>query len=299
MDLNFSNIWHEWHNYLIAWTRDRAPKLVLILVLAFLFVRLLSLITRKVVSLTERGSTKGTAHTQQVRTVLGVIRSAGIFLIVFFTGMSALKDAFAINIEPLLASAGIAGLAIGFGAQTLVKDVINGFFILVENQFEVGDTIRTAGVSGTVEEISMRSTILRDSDGTLHVVPNGAIQIVSNMTRDWSQVNLHVAVAYSEDSERVIHLLQEVAQEFSDDAEFKKDVVSAPTVPGIERVHGREVDYLITVKVRPGSQHHVSRELRRRIKTWLEKNNIKAGTPAQVYLGDLPAPEKNSQEESK
>ncbi len=292
MEIKFSNIWHEWHNYLVAWTRDRAPKLALILLLAFLFVRLLSLITRKLVALSERGSAQRALRAHQVRTVAGVIRSAGVFLIVFFTGMSVLKDAFDINIEPLLASAGIAGLAIGFGAQTLVKDMINGFFILVENQFEVGDTIRAAGVSGTVEGISMRSTTLRDADGTLHIVPNGAIQIVSNMTRDWSQVSLHVAVDYSEDSERVMELLQEVAQEFGDDAEFKKDVVSEPVVPGIERVHGREVDYLMTVKVRPGSQHSVSRELRRRIKACFDKNQIKAGTPAQMYLGDLPASEK-------
>jgi len=113
-------------------------------------------------------------------------------LIVFFTGMTALKDAFNINVSLCWPAQGIAGLAIGFGAQTLVKDVINGFFILIEDQFEVGDTIRAAGVTGAVEEITMRRTTLRDADGTLHIVPNGSIQIVSNMTRDWSQVTLHV-----------------------------------------------------------------------------------------------------------
>src|SRR5205807_2766232 len=143
----------------------------------------------------------GAMRTQQVRTITGVIRSVGVFLIVFFAGMSVLNDAFSINIAPLLASAGIAGLAIGFGAQTLVKDVINGFFILVENQFEVGDTIKAAGVQGTVEEITMRRTTLRDGDGTLHIVPNSVIQIVSNMTRDWSQVTLHVAADYTENSD--------------------------------------------------------------------------------------------------
>ncbi len=291
MDLNFSNIWHEWHNYLVAWTRDRAPKLALILFLAFIFVRVLVMITRKVVSLSEKSQAHGTARAQQVRTVVGIIRSTGIFLIVFWTGMSALKDAFNINIEPLLASAGIAGLAIGFGAQTLVKDVINGFFILVENQYEVGNTVRVAGVSGTVEAITMRTTALRDSDGTLHIVPNSNIQIVSNMTRDWSQVSLHVAVDYSEDSERVVRILQEVAQDLGSDDEHKKDLVSAPVVHGIERMHGREVDYLVTVKVKPGSQHHISRDLRRRIKACFEKNKIKAGTPGQVYTGTLPAPE--------
>ena len=288
MEEKFGNIWHYWHDYLVSWTRDRAPKLLVILVLAFIFVRLLGLITRKLVALSEKGPARGAVRTQQVRTITGVIRSVGVFLIVFFTGMSALKDAFNINIEPLLASAGIAGLAIGFGAQTLVKDVINGFFILVENQFEVGETIRAAGVSGVVEEITMRRTTLRDGDGTLHIVPNGSIQIVSNMTRDWSQVTLHVSADYGENSDRVVELLQQVAAEFYADAQFKDDVVSEPEVPGIERVRGNEVDYLMLVKVRPGKQYGVARELRRRIKTCFEKNNIKAGSPTQVYLGQLP-----------
>src|SRR5882762_1741527 len=157
MDLNFSNIWHEWHNYLVTWTRDKAPKLLVILVMAFIFVRLLGLITRKLVALAEKSS-HGPVRAQQVRTITGVVRSVGVFLIVFFTGMTALKDAFNINIEPLLASAGIAGLAIGFGAQTLVKDVINGFFILIENQYDIGDTVRLGPVSGTVEEMTLRRT---------------------------------------------------------------------------------------------------------------------------------------------
>jgi moderate conductance mechanosensitive channel len=288
MEEKFSNIWHYWHNYLVTWTRDRAPKLLVILILAFVFVRLLGLITGKLVALSEKGQARGAMRTQQVRTITGVIRSVGVFLIVFFAGMSVLNDAFSINIAPLLASAGIAGLAIGFGAQTLVKDVINGFFILVENQFEVGDTIRVAGVSGVVEEITMRRTTLRDGDGTLHIVPNGAIQIVSNMTRDWSQVTLHVSADYSENSDRVVELLEQVAAEFYGDAQFKDDVVSEPQVPGIERVHGNEVDYLMVVKVRPGKQYGVARELRRRIKTTFEKNNIKAGGPTQVYIGQLP-----------
>ncbi|HEV7520491.1 MAG: MscS Mechanosensitive ion channel [Candidatus Angelobacter sp.] len=292
MEEKFSNIWHEWHNYLVAWTRDRAPKLVVILVLAFIFVRLLGLITRKLVALSEKRSAHGTIRGQQVRTITGVVRSVGVFLIVFFTGMTALKDGFNINIEPLLASAGIAGLAIGFGAQTLVKDVINGFFILIEDQFEVGDTIRAAGVTGAVEEITMRRTTLRDGDGTLHIVPNGSIQIVSNMTRDWSQVTLHVATDYSENSDRVVEVLKELAKDIYNDSAFKDDIVAEPQVPGIERVRGNEVDYLMLVKVRPGKQYNVARELRRRIKDTFEKNNIKAGAPVQVYIGQLPEGDK-------
>lgn len=286
IDDKFSSILHDWHNYLVAWTRDRAPKLAVILVLAFLFVRLLGIITRRVVALSERRSPGGAVRAQEVRTLVGVIRSVGVFLIVFFAGMAALKDAFNINIEPLLASAGIAGLAIGFGAQTLVKDVINGFFILVENQFQVGETIRTAGVSGKVEEITMRRTVLRDADGTLHVVPNGSIQIVSNMTRDWSQVTLHVAVDYNENSDRVIELLKSVASDVYNDPLLAPDLVGEPQVPGIERVRGLEVDYLLLAKVRPGRQYDVGRELRRRIKVCFEENKIKAGVPAPVFSAE-------------
>src|SRR5262249_36640366 len=204
MEEKFGNILHDWRNYMVGWTRDRAPKLIVILVIAFVLVRVLDVITCRIIAIREKREAGSHLRAQQVRTVAGVVRSCGVFLILFFTGMAVLKDAFNINIEPLLASAGIVGLAIGFGAQTLVKDVITGFFILVENQFTVGDTVRAGGVSGTVEEITMRRTNLRDSDGTLHIVPNSAIQIVSNMTRDWSQVALQGAVGYSENSDRVV-----------------------------------------------------------------------------------------------
>lgn len=285
----FGKIWHAWHDDLVKWTRERAPKLIVILVVAFIFVRLLGIITRKLVALSEKRSPDAAARAQQMRTLAGVVHSTGVVLIVIFAGMWALEDAFNINIGPLLASAGIAGLAIGFGAQTLVKDVINGFFILVENQFQVGDSIRAAGVAGKVEEITMRRTTLRDSDGALHFVPNGAIQTVSNMTRDWSQVTLQVAVDYSENSDRVVQLLQQVAQEYYEDPVLKQDVVAEPQVPGIDRVRGQEVDYLMLVKVRPGRQYDVARELRRRIKACFEANQVKAGAPGQVYFGPPPA----------
>lgn len=289
MQEQFSNIFHDWHGYLVNWARDRAPKLAIILLLAFIFIRLLRLITRKVVALSERGSGRGPVRAQQVKTVVGMVRSVGVFLVLFFTIIYVLKEAFAIDVAPLLASAGVVGLAIGFGAQTLVKDVINGFFILVENQYDIGDTIKAAGVSGTVEDITMRRTILRDADGTLHIIPNGSIQIVSNTTRDWSLVSLHVSADYSESSDRVVSLLKEVGTALYGDENFRPEIVAEPQVHGIERVRGPEVDYLVTVKVRPGKQYSVARELRRRVKACFEENKIKAGTPAQLFTGQSPA----------
>jgi small-conductance mechanosensitive channel len=288
MEPRWTNLLRDWQGDLVRFTRYDAPKLIAILLLAFILIRLLGLITRKLIDLSRRSSPGGALRAQQVSTVVGVIRSVGVFIIAFVTALQVLPI-FGIHIEPLLASAGIAGLAIGFGAQTLVKDVINGFFILVENQFEVGDVVKIAGVQGTVEEITMRRTILRDTDGTIHIVPNSNIAIVSNATRDWSQVSLHVAVDYSEDSERVLQTLREVAGEFHADPAFHDAIVAEPEVPGIERMTGAEVDYLMMVRVRPGQQQTVARELRLRIKNALEQKGIKSGMGAQVYIGQLPS----------
>src|SRR5262249_42796293 len=287
MEPRFHDLWRDWHDDLIVFARHQLPKLLAILLLAFILIRALGVITRKMVELGRQKAVHPTIRAQQITTVVGFIRSAGIFVIVLVTLMQMLLI-FNINVAPLLASAGIAGLAIGFGAQTLVKDFINGFFILAENQFEVGDNIKTAGVQGTVEEITMRRTILRDADGTVHIVPNGKMEIVSNTTRDWAQATLHIAVDYSEDSDRAMQLLYEVGQEFYNDPDFHDDIVVEPEVPGIERISGQEVDYLMLVNVHPGKQFRVARELRRRIKACLEKNKIKAGTPTQIYFGQIP-----------
>jgi small conductance mechanosensitive channel len=283
----WKNLLRDWQGDLVRFTRYDAPKVIAILLLAFILIRILGLVTRKLIDLSRRSSPGGALRAQQVSTLVGVIRSIGVFIITFVAALQVLPI-FGIHIEPLLASAGIAGLAIGFGSQTLVKDVLNGFFILVENQFEVGDFVKIAGVQGTVEEITMRRTVLRDTDGTLHTVPNGNIQIVSNTTRDWSQVSLRVAVDYSEESVRVIQTLHDVAREFHNDPAFHDSIVAEPEVPGIERMTGNEVDYLMLVKVRPGRQQVVASELRLRIKNALAQNGIKSGTGTQVYIGQLP-----------
>src|SRR5437588_6665764 len=214
-----------------------------------------------------------------------VITSVGVFVIFFWAVLQAVP-LFGLNLGPLLASAGIAGLAIGFGAQTLVKDVINGFFILLENQYDIGDNIRVAGVKGTVEAMNMRSTSLRDEDGTIHIIPNSEIKVVSNATRDWSQLTLRVTVAYSEPSERIVKLLQEVGEELRHDPAYADDIVSDIEVPGIDRVANGEVEYLIQVKTRPNQQYRVSRELRRRIKECFQRNNVQTAGPGRVYVMD-------------
>ncbi|MCI0348871.1 MAG: mechanosensitive ion channel family protein [Acidobacteriales bacterium] len=268
------------------WLQDQAGRIALILLVAFILVRLLRIATDRLVRLSRSHELPQGVRAQQLRTLASVINSVGVFIIFSFALMQ-LFSTFGVDMRPLLASAGIVGLAIGFGAQTLVKDVINGFFILLENQYDIGDVVRIAGVKGTVEDMTMRRTILRDADGTLHVIPNSEIKIVSNMTRDWSQVALHVPVAYDESSDRVIMLLQEIGKELRNDLRFAEMIVADPEVPGIERVSGGEVDYLMLVKTLPGApQYTVSRELRRRIKERFEKEKIRTAAPARVYVMD-------------
>ena len=274
----------DWREDTMNFVRHDVPKIVLIFIGAYVLVRMLRTFARKSADLHVRKLPPG-IRVQQVRTVGAVLTSIGVFVIIFVALLMVLS-VFNLNLGPMLASAGIAGLAIGFGAQTLVHDFINGFFILLENQYDIGDTVRIAGVKGAVERMTLRTTVLRDEDGTLHTVPNSSIQIVSNATRDWSQLALRVVVAYSESSDKVVKLLNEVGQDVRHDPAFAEDIVSEIQVPGIDRVGNGEAEYLMLIKTRPNKQYGVSRELRRRIKECFEKNNVQAAGPGRIYVMD-------------
>jgi small conductance mechanosensitive channel len=276
-------ILNDWREDAFDFLRNQAPRILAILIVAFVLARLLKVVSQHVSNLSTRQVLPSAVRTQQLRTLSSVIYSVGVFIIGFLATMQILTQ-LNIKVEPLLASAGIAGLAVGFGAQTLVKDFINGFFILVENQYDIGDTVRIAGVQGVVEGITLRRTVLRDGDGTVHTVPSSQITIVSNLTRDWAQLAMKVSVSYRADSDTVIQLLKEVATEVAHDPQFENQIVAEPEVPGIERVQGDEVEYLLLVKTRPGAQYAVSRELRRRIKSCFEKAGIEPGNPNRVYV---------------
>ena len=283
---------HAWREDSIAFLRHEMPKLALVLLGAFVLIRVLRVVTGKIADLREPRFAQG-LRTQQIRTLAGVINSVGVFVILFVAGLQALS-LLGLNLGPLLASAGIAGLAIGFGAQTLVKDWINGFFILFEDQFNIGDTVRMAGVKGVVEEMTLRRTVLRDDDGTLHMVPNSQITILSNMTRDWAQLALKVTVAYSEPSDKIVSLLEQIGNGVRHDPAFAEDIVSDIQVPGIDRVGNGEAEYLMLIKTRPNKQWAVSREVRKRIKDSFLKNNIQAGAPGRVFVADPGADAKAS-----
>lgn len=280
--LDLQEFLRDWQQDAHQFVQHDLPKIVLVLLLSFLLLRLLRAITVRMGTLTVTDRYSQT-RARQVKTMAGVLGSVGKFAIFFVAALEVLSQ-LGFNLGPVLASAGIAGLAIGFGAQTLVKDVINGFFILLENQYDLGDSVRAAGVKGAVEDMSLRRTVLRDDDGTVHTIPNSEIKLVSNMTRDWSQVLLRTTTAYTEPSERITALLHQVGSTMAADAEYAADFVVAPRVLGIDRVANGEVDYLLAARTRPGRQFDVSRELRRRIKDAFEQSQIQTGPPGRVFV---------------
>jgi small-conductance mechanosensitive channel len=282
------NIWgvvQSWRVDALEFLRKDAPKILVILIVSFILIRLVKVITNRLARFSRQQALPSGVRSQQLRTLSSVIYSVSVFVVVFFAAIQILAQ-LNVNIGPLLASAGVAGLAIGFGAQTLVKDVINGFFILMENQYDIGDVVRIGSVSGTVEGMTLRRTTLRDADGALHIVPNSEIKIVSNLTRDWAQIALHIATDYKENSDRVVELLKQVASDVYNEPDYASLLVAEPEVPGIERVSPGEVDYLMLVKTKPGQQYAVTRELRRRIKDCFEKNGIQPPGPGRVYVMD-------------
>jgi len=241
----------------------------------------------------ERSSEKDgivTAQEQRTRTLLSLLRSVGRVIIWVMTLFMVL-GALGLQLGPLLAGAGVVGLAVSFGAQSLVKDVISGLFILMENQFGVGDVVRLEGVSGAVERMTLRVVVLRDVHGVVHIVPNGEIKKVSNLTRGWARVVLDVAVAYKEDPDRVIAVMLDEGSRLYEDPQWRPLMLEEVKVPGIESFGESGVSIRLSVKTLPLKQWEVARELRRRLKLRFDQEAIEIPFPSQtVYWGEGQAP---------
>jgi small conductance mechanosensitive channel len=184
-----------------------------------------------------------------------------------------------------LAGAGIAGLAIGFGAQSLVKDVISGFFIILEDQIRIGDVVNIAGVGGIVEAISLRTIRLRDIEGRVHIVPNGLIEVATNFTREWSRALVEIGVAYKEDVDRVIDVLKEVGEDLRNDPDFKDLILEPMTVQGLDSFGDSSVNIRIFFKTLPIKQWDVAREFRKRVKKAFDQRGISIPFPHRtIYM---------------
>jgi len=210
--------------------------------------------------------------------ILGIV----IGVIVLFMILSELG----VNITPLLASAGVAGIAIGFGAQNLIKDFLAGMFFLLEDQFNTGDVIKVAGIAGTVEEVNLRRTVLRDLDGILHTIPNGIVTTTSNYTRDWARVNLDVPVAYGEDLDNVFTIINRVGKEMAADEYFSKLIKTPPQVLRVQNFGDSGIDIRILGDVRPMMQWEVTGELRKRLKKAFDQAGVEIPWPhVKLYFG--------------
>ncbi|HYW08564.1 MAG TPA: mechanosensitive ion channel family protein, partial [Longimicrobium sp.] len=250
------------------------------LVVAVLAYTALEAILRRV----DRSIAKGgsvSAQEQRARTLVSLLRSMGRVVVGVMTLFMVL-DAMGVKLGALLAGAGVVGLALSFGAQSLVKDVIAGLFMLMENQFGVGDVIRIEGVSGTVEEMTLRVVVLRDVYGVVHVVPNGQIKKVSNQTRAWARVVLDVGVGYHEDPDRVMEVMRDEGRLLWEDPDWRPLMLEAVEVPGIESFAENAVIIRMSAKTLPLKQWEVARELRRRLKYRFDAEKIEMPTPQKT-----------------
>ncbi len=215
---------------------------------------------------------------QRIHTLVELLKKAGITVIWIIAGMMALKE-IGIDIGPLLAGAGIVGLAVGFGAQNLVRDVVSGFFILLENQVGVGDVAVVNGTGGLVEEVNIRTMVLRDSSGTVHVFPNGTIDTLSNMTKDWSAMVFNIGVAYKEDTDRVEKIMMEVAETLRADEKFRDRILEPMEVMGVDSFDDSAVVIKARLKTKPIQQWSVGREYRRRLKKAFDEQGVEIPFP--------------------
>ncbi len=232
------------------------------------------------------GALPDPAEIQRASTLTQIVRDVARIAI-FFVGVMMILSEMGIDLKPMLAAAGLGGLAIGFGAQSLVKDVISGFFILLENSIRVGDVVEVAGVSGLVEQIELRSIRLRDLAGNVHVVPNGVIDKVKNMTKDYSYYVFDVGVAYREDVDEVMVTLRSIADELQADPAFKDDILDPLEMLGVDQFAHSAVIIKCRVKTQPIKQWRIGREMNRRIKKTFDAKGIEIPFPHQtIYWGE-------------
>ena len=261
-------------------------RILIILVAALVAYRVSGLIIGRIQATVEDADPDTKSDLEKRTETLGrIVKQISLAVITLVSVMLVMKE-LGFDIGPMIAGAGIAGLAIGFGAQNLVRDIITGFFILLENQFRVGDVVEIAGKSGLVEAVNLRTTVLRDLEGRVHIVPNGIIGAVTNKTRGWSRAVLDVGVAYSEDVGRVMEELKNIGETMEKDPVWSPKLLEPLSIPGVNELADSAVVIRVMFKTRPHNQGEVVRELRRRIKNRFDELGIELPFPHMtVYVG--------------
>jgi len=287
-NLNNPIFWGDLIEKMTEWSITVIPKLLLVLILYFISKKLIRYIiriirTRITIKYEKENDLEGE---KRINTLLDIIRgSLIVFISVIFVFISL--KILGLDIAPLLAGAGIVGLAVGFGAQELVRDMISGFFMLLENQLRVGDVVRINDTGGLVEKIELRTITLRDLEGIVHVFQNGKINTLSNMTKEWSAAVFDIGVAYKENIDTVIKVIHKVGDTLQFDPDFKDQVIEPIEIFGLDRFGESEIVIKARFKTIPGQQWAVGREFRKRLKIAFDNNNIEIPFPHRtIYWGD-------------
>ena len=278
---------------IIDWLASHGVRILIILLIS----AALYLALRKLVPITIRPVVRrrmvGKIEVEvekRAKTLSRVFVGTGVVIIIVAAALMTLAEV-GINITPLIAGFGIVGLAIGFGAQSLVRDILAGLFVLIENQYAVGDWVRIADIGGSVEEINLRRTVLRDFDGTVHVVPNGEVRVASNFTKEWSRVNLNISVGYGEDLDHVTEVLNRIGKEMAEESYWNEAILKAPQVLRVDAFEDSGIAIKVLGETKPMRQWEVMGELRRRIKKVFDDEGIEIPWPhTKVYFGSPPPP---------
>jgi small conductance mechanosensitive channel len=238
----------------------------------------------------EREDKERIDNEKRVNTLTGMLGTICLTLL-WVVGIVMSLDQIGLDITPILAGAGIVGLAVGFGAQNLVRDVINGFFMILENQIRVGDVAIVNGTGGLVEAITFRTITLRDLSGTVHIFPNGMVTTLANMTKEWAAYVLEIGVAYKEDTDRVVTIMREVGEDLQQDPNVGRKMLEPIEIMGVDAFGESEVVIKARIKTLPIEQWAVGREYRRRLKKAFDRENIEIPFPHRtLYMGEASPP---------
>lgn len=272
----FEKFMDNWLNIVIV----AAVLLIVILMVRVITVRIRRLVKRKI-------SDEKIMIKKRTYTFMSVVSNL-IIVISTLAALLIISDQIGISVTPLLAGAGVAGIVIGFGAQSLIKDLINGTFILLEQWYQLGDIITIGDASGVVERFNLRTTVLRDLEGTLHFIPNGEIKKLSNKTHTWSRALVEVGVHYKENLDRVVKVLEEVFDEIVNDNKYKHSILERPEIlgdGGVDELGDSAVKFTIICKVKPAEQWTIGRQLRKRIKNKFDQAGIEIPYPCtNIYI---------------
>ncbi|MDI3280428.1 MAG: mechanosensitive ion channel family protein [Bacillota bacterium] len=270
----------------VHWLLTSGLRAAFIALGAYLAIRLVNTAIRRMERLVDDHDDSHLSELEKRAQTLGnLMRKVAGVTIAAVAGVMIL-DQFGVDITPIITAAGIGGLAVGFGAQNLVRDVISGFFMLLENHIRLGDVVSINGVSGVVEAMTLRTTVLRDLQGVVHVFPNGTITSLSNLTKDWSRYVIDVGVAYKEDVDRVLAVLRQVGEELERDPQYGPLLLGPVQVLGVDDFGPSQVTIKLFVTTKPQKQWEVGRELRRRIKKRFDQEGIEIPFPhTKLYWG--------------